>query len=173
MKVFNDRRERLPIRIGPPQATRDLGQGGGGQVYRCLYMSEPVAGRETSQPLIIGRRRGLPKDRSMTKGRVFPTKGNLVSSPGGLRRVKPASAAFSTYSVKETISRGENVLRGSLRWLWMFRSSTTSRGRSRAGKAIPERRHRGQGRHPPLCTLGGPNRRKEKTYEYRPLLRAS
>jgi len=45
--------------------------------------SKPVEGRETSQPLNIGRRRGLAKDGSMTDAWAFPTKGNLVYSSGG------------------------------------------------------------------------------------------
>ena len=57
--------------------------------------SEPVEGREASQLLIRGRREGFAKARSMTEGRAFPTRGNLVDSPGGLRRAKPDSAAFS------------------------------------------------------------------------------
>jgi len=57
--------------------------------------SEPVEGREASQLLIRGRRGGFAKARSMTEGRALPTKGNLVYSPGGLRRAKPDSAAFS------------------------------------------------------------------------------
>jgi len=57
--------------------------------------SEPVEGREAAQLLIRGRRGGFAKERSMAEGRALPTKGNLVYSPGGLRRVKPDSAAFS------------------------------------------------------------------------------
>jgi len=57
--------------------------------------SEPVEGREASQLLTRGRWGGFAKARSMTEGRAFPTKGNLVYSPGGLRRAKPDSAAFS------------------------------------------------------------------------------
>jgi len=51
--------------------------------------SEPVEGREASQLLTRGRRWGFPKARSMTEGRALPTRGNLVYSPGGLRRAKP------------------------------------------------------------------------------------
>jgi len=57
--------------------------------------SEPVEGRETSGILNIGRRSGFAKARSIPEGRAFPTKGNLVYSPGGLRRAKQVSAAFS------------------------------------------------------------------------------
>jgi len=56
--------------------------------------SELVEGRETSQPLTIGRWRELRKDRSITKGRALPTKGNLVYSPEGFRGSTPGSAAF-------------------------------------------------------------------------------
>jgi len=56
---------------------------------------EPVEGRELSQLFTTGRRRGLVKARSVIEGRALPTRGNLVYSPGGLRRAKPASAAFS------------------------------------------------------------------------------
>ena len=57
--------------------------------------SEPIERREASQHLSRGRRVGFAKARSMTQGRAFPTKGNLVYSPGGLRRVKQDSAALS------------------------------------------------------------------------------
>jgi len=57
--------------------------------------SEPVEGREASQLFTRGRRGGFAKARSMTEGRALPTKGNLVYSPGGFRRGKPDSAAFS------------------------------------------------------------------------------
>ena len=57
--------------------------------------SEPVEGREDSQLLTRGRRLGFAKARSKTEGRDLPTRGNLVYSPGGLRRAKPDSAAFS------------------------------------------------------------------------------
>jgi len=40
--------------------------------------SEPVEGREASQLLTRGRRGGFAKARSMTEGRAFPTRGNLV-----------------------------------------------------------------------------------------------
>jgi len=57
--------------------------------------SEPVEGREASQLLTRVRRGGFAKARSKTEGRALPTRGNLVYSPGGLRRAKPDSAAFS------------------------------------------------------------------------------
>jgi len=57
--------------------------------------SEPVDGRAASQLFTNGRRRGLAKARSITEGRAFPTNGNLVYSPGVLRRAKPAPGAFS------------------------------------------------------------------------------
>jgi len=57
--------------------------------------SEPVEGREASQLFTSGRRGGFPKARSMTEGQALPTRGNLVYSPGGLRRAKRASPAFS------------------------------------------------------------------------------
>ena len=57
--------------------------------------SDPVEGREASQLFTRGRWRGFAKARSMTDGRALPTRGNLVYSPGGLRRTKPDSAAFS------------------------------------------------------------------------------
>jgi len=56
---------------------------------------EPVEGREPSQLFTTGRRRRLVKARCVIEGRALPTRGNLVYSPGGLRRAKPASAAFS------------------------------------------------------------------------------
>ena len=57
--------------------------------------SDPVEGSEASQLLTSGRRGGFAKARSMTEGRALPTMGNLVYSPGGLRRANPDSAAFS------------------------------------------------------------------------------
>ena len=57
--------------------------------------SEPVEGREASQLLTRGKRGGFAKARSITEGRALPTRGNLVYSPGGLKRAKPDSAAFS------------------------------------------------------------------------------
>ena len=57
--------------------------------------SDPVEGREASQLLTMGRRRGFAKARSITERRALPTRGNLVYSPGGLRRAKRDSAAFS------------------------------------------------------------------------------
>ena len=68
---------------------------GGARLIVIGTWSEPVEGRETSQDLNNGRRRGFAKARSITEGRALPTKGNLVYSPGGLRRAKPAAAAFS------------------------------------------------------------------------------
>ena len=68
---------------------------GGARVIVIGIWSEPVEGREACQLFTTGRRRGLAKARSITEGRAFPTRGNLVYSPGGLRSAKPASAAFS------------------------------------------------------------------------------
>ena len=68
---------------------------GGARLIVIGTLSQPVEGRETSQDLNNGRRRGFAKARSMTEGRALPTKGNVVYSRGGLRRARPASAAFS------------------------------------------------------------------------------
>jgi len=68
---------------------------GAARVIVIGMWSESVEGREASQLLIMGRRGVFAKARSMTEGRAFPTRGNLVYSPGGLRRAKPDSAAFS------------------------------------------------------------------------------
>jgi len=57
--------------------------------------SEPVEGREVSQPLPKSRSRGFAKARSMTEGRTFPQRGNLVYTPGEFSRPKPPSAANS------------------------------------------------------------------------------
>lgn len=100
--------------------------------------SESVEGRETSQPFTNGRRRGFAKDRSMTKGQAFATKGNLVYTLGLLRRAKAPCAAFSKYGDEETISRGENDRSGSERCLWMLRSPTTRRGRQEPGRGCLE-----------------------------------
>jgi len=88
---------------------------------------ELLEGRETSQPFTIGRRRGFAKDRSITEGQAFAPKGNLVYSQGGLRRARPASAAFSKDGDKELISRRDNHRSGSKRGLCMLRSATTRR----------------------------------------------
>jgi len=42
-----------------------------------------VEGRETSNDLNNGRRRGFAKARSITEGRALPTRGNLVFSRAG------------------------------------------------------------------------------------------
>ena len=68
---------------------------GAARVIVIGMWSEPVEGREASQLLTRGRRGGFAKARSITEGRALPTRGNLVYSPGGLRRAKPDSAAFS------------------------------------------------------------------------------
>jgi len=68
---------------------------GAARVIVIGIWSEPVEGREASQLVIRGRRGGFAKARSITDGRAFPTRGNLVYSPGGLRRAKAESAAFS------------------------------------------------------------------------------
>ena len=68
---------------------------GGARLIVIGTWLEPVEGREISQDLNIGRWRGFAKARSITEGWALPTKGNLVYSPGWLRRAKPASAAFS------------------------------------------------------------------------------
>jgi len=66
--------------------------------------SEPVEGREDSRPLTKGRSRGLAKARSITEGRAFPDRGNLVYTPGEFKRAKPPSAANSQYGAEEEIS---------------------------------------------------------------------
>jgi len=119
-------RGRLGIRI----------REGGARFIIIGTWSEPVEGREPSHPLNIGRRRGFVKARSLTEGRALPTKGNLVYCPGGCKRAKPASAAFSKYGVEETISRRKNDSSGSERGLCMLRSPTTRRGIPRAGKRV-------------------------------------
>ena len=68
---------------------------GGARLIVLGTWSELVEGRETCHDLNNGRRRAFVKVRSITEGRALPTKGNLVYSPGGLRRAKPAWAAFS------------------------------------------------------------------------------
>ena len=68
---------------------------GAARVIVIGMWSEPVEGREASQLLTRGTREGFAKARSMTEGRALPTKGNLVYSPGGFRRAKSDSAAFS------------------------------------------------------------------------------
>jgi len=57
--------------------------------------SDPVEVMEASQLFTTGRREGFAKARAMTEPRALPTRENLVYSPGGLRRAKWDSAAFS------------------------------------------------------------------------------
>ena len=68
---------------------------GAARVIVIGMWSEPAEGRDASQLLTRGRRWGFAKARSMTKERALPTRGNLVNSPGGLRRAKPDSPAFA------------------------------------------------------------------------------
>jgi len=68
---------------------------GGARLIVIDTWSEPVEGREISKDLNIGRRWGFAKARSITEGRALLTERNLVYCPDGLRRAKPASAAFS------------------------------------------------------------------------------
>jgi len=68
---------------------------GAARVIVIGMWSEPVEGREASQLLTSERRGGFAKARSITDGQALPTKGNHVYLPGGLRRAKPDSAAFS------------------------------------------------------------------------------
>ena len=116
-----------------------LGRGtrvGGARTIVISTWSEPVERREPFQPPTMGRTWGFAKDRSITEGRALPGRGNLVYSPGGLRRAKPASAAFSKYGVEDNISRGESDCSGSERPLCMLKSPTTQRGTSRDGKRV-------------------------------------
>ena len=93
-----------PLMIGSRVAqsvSAQWGRGGfwfGDGMARVIVIgmwSEPVEGREASQLLIRRRRAGFANARSITAGQALPTKGNLVYSPGGFRRAKPDSAAFS------------------------------------------------------------------------------
>jgi len=68
---------------------------GAARVIVIGMWSEPVEGMEASQLVTRGRRGGFAKARSITEGRAWPTRGNLVYAPGGWRRAKPDSAAFS------------------------------------------------------------------------------
>jgi len=107
---------------------------GGARVIVMGTWSEPVEGREASQLSTAGRRRGFANARSITDGRALPTRGNLVYSPGGLRRANPSPAAFSKSGVDEAISRDEKERKGSDVGLWMLRSPTGRRGNPRSGK---------------------------------------
>ena len=57
--------------------------------------SEPVERRKVSHPFTKGRTRGEPNARSITEGRAFPLRGNLVYTPGEWSKAKPPSAASS------------------------------------------------------------------------------
>ena len=92
-----------PLMIGSrvsQSVAADRGRGGfwfREAVVRVIVIgmwSDPVEGREASQLFTRGRRGGFENARSITEGRAFPTRGNLVYSLGGLRRAKPDSAAF-------------------------------------------------------------------------------
>ena len=76
------------------------------------------------------------KERSITEGWAFPSKGNLVYSSGGLRRTKPPSTTFSKYGVEEPISPDENDRDESERGLCMLRFPTTRRGTPSAQKRV-------------------------------------
>jgi len=107
--------------------------GAGGKMVVGTW-SEPVEGRDVSQPLTEGRSRGLAKGRSIAEGHAFPERGNLVYTPGELRRGKPPSATNSKYGADAETSWEENARRGSARGLWMFRSRTTKGGTRVSGK---------------------------------------
>ena len=96
--------------------------------------SEPIEARERSKPLTQGRSRVLAKARSITEGRAFPERGNLVYTPGDFSRGKPGSTANSKYVVEEETSSDEKERRGSSSGLWMFRSPTTKSGTRRSAK---------------------------------------
>ena len=66
--------------------------------------SEPVEGREGSHPLTKGRSRGLANTRSITEGRTFPERGNLVYTHGEFSRAKPLNSANSKYGAEEGTS---------------------------------------------------------------------
>jgi hypothetical protein len=85
--------------------------------------------------LTKGSKRGLAKDKSITEGRAFPARGNLVYTPGELSRSKPPSAANSKYGAEEEMSDGEKERSGSERGLWMLRSPATKRGSPASGKS--------------------------------------
>lgn len=68
----------------------------GGAMFIVIGMClEPVEGSDVSHLFTMGKRRGLAKVKSMTDGRAFYTKGNLLYSPGGLQSAKLACTAFS------------------------------------------------------------------------------
>jgi len=96
--------------------------------------SEPIKGREVSQLLTNGRSRGFAKARSMTEGRAFPERGNLLYRPEEFSTVKPPNAANSKYCAQEETSWGEKERSGSDAGLWMFRTPTTNSGTLVSGK---------------------------------------
>jgi len=98
--------------------------------------SEADEGREVSQPLTKGTSTAFAKARSITEGRAFPERGNLVYTPGEFSRANPASAANSKYAAEEETSLEEKERSGSVRGLWMFRSRTTKSGTPMSGKRV-------------------------------------
>ena len=93
-----------------------------------------MKGREVSHLFTKGRSRGLSKPRSITEGRAFPERGNLMYTPGEFSRAKPPSAANLKSGVKEETSWDKNERSGSARALWMLRSPTTKSGIPMSGK---------------------------------------
>ena len=79
--------------------------------------SEPLAWRVVSQLLTKGMSRGLAKARSMREGCAFPKRGNLVYTPGELRRAKPPSPANTKNRAEEETSWDEKERSGSAKGL--------------------------------------------------------
>jgi len=76
--------------------------------------------------------RGLANARSISLGLWVPVKGNRLSTPWVLRRVKPRSLARSKYGAESFSSLAERSLEGSVAVLWMLKSPATRYSYSRS-----------------------------------------
>jgi len=104
LETFDNGGERLPVSEVPPEAGGARSGDGEASSMVIGTWSDLVEGREVSHPLKKGRSRGFANAKSIKEGRAFPERGNLVYTPGDLRRAKPPTAACSKYGVEEEIS---------------------------------------------------------------------
>lgn len=112
LEVLEDGGQRLPrYEVSPEVRGVRSGDGDASSMVMRRW-SAPVEGREISPPLTNGRSRGFAKAKSITEWCVFPERGNLVYTPGGLWCAKPRSTANSKYGVEEETFREEKVRSG-------------------------------------------------------------
>ena len=103
-EVFDDREEQFLVCVVPSETrgARSEDRDAGNIVMGTW--SEPMEGRKVPQLLTKGRSRGLAKARSITEGRAFHERGDLVYMPGEFGRAKLPSAANSKYRAEEEAS---------------------------------------------------------------------